>query len=125
MAARRMSSSPLVIGIQDQLSSAGAGAGVAKLVKVDCEDLFLLLTTRHGFHDVYQSSWTWTALHRRPYSPPLETKKDRLVNMRNVCETFEVPGCDLARLESRGCKSIAHLALLSKSHLEGKSGVRR
>ena len=92
--------------------------GGAKIIKVDADDLFLRLNVENGFQDLFQKSLTYAALHRRPFSPPLETKDDRLNNMRNVCETFDVSGTQIRRLEDSGCKSIAHLALLNRAHLE-------
>lgn len=96
-----------------------SSAASAKIIKIDADDLFLRINCDQGFHDLFQKSLTYTALHRRPYSPPLEAKNDRLVNLRNVCETFEIPWSEVgARLEAGGCRSIAHLALLGRDHLE-------
>jgi hypothetical protein len=46
------------------------------------------------------------------FAPPIESAMDRLVNMANACETFQISAHTVANLIQSGFRSLTQLSLM-------------
>ena len=69
-------------------------------------------------HNVaFQEAFTLTALDKRVFAPPIESKWQRVVNMANTCETFKVNPTTVAYLISKGFRSLTLLSMGDESQV--------
>ena len=62
--------------------------------------------------DIFQRAFTLTALDRRPFTPPLESPRDRVTNMRNACERFGVSDKAIKKIQALGFTSVTLLSFI-------------